>query len=53
MTRHELLVAYLGLILLELQHLKWIWLEYRKCPRCTRKNLECDCPERRKLKYLI
>ncbi len=51
-TQSELLWAYVSLIVVELLHLKWIWLEYRRCPRCGEKNVDCGCPSRRLLKYL-
>jgi len=38
-----LLIPIAGMIALELQHLKWIWLEYWSCRACGRKNLECGC----------
>ena len=30
-----------ALIVLELNHLKWIWWTYWDCRRCGRKNKEC------------
>lgn len=43
MSQAQLLVAIFGLMLLELCHLKWIWLEYWNCRRCRVKNLDCAC----------
>jgi len=51
-SQGEIAGAIVGLIVLELMHLKWIWLEHWLCPHCRVKNLECDCPQRRLLKYL-
>jgi len=52
MSQGEIACAIGELIVVELVHLKWIWLEYRLCPHCRVKNLECDSPQRRLLKYL-
>ncbi len=52
MTKAEILSAIVGLIAVELMHLKWIWLEHWSCPDCSVKNLDCGCPHRRLLKYL-
>jgi hypothetical protein len=46
LSRTELLVSIVGLIAVELLHLKWIWLAHWSCRRCYRKNLECDCSGR-------
>ena len=52
MTRGQLALAIVGMIALELAHLKWIWLAHWKCPKCSARNLDCACPSRRLLKYL-
>jgi hypothetical protein len=41
--RGEILAYSLGLLLLELNHLKWIWWEYWDCRKCGRKNRNCGC----------
>jgi hypothetical protein len=51
-SRSELLVAIVGLIVVELLHLKWIWLEHWTCPTCHVNNLTCKSPHRQLLKYL-
>ena len=43
MTRVEILASCVGLIVLELNHLKWIWWEFWDCRRCGVKNRECGC----------
>jgi hypothetical protein len=42
-SRTQVLIAILGLILLELNHLKWIWWEHWHCGRCGSKNRDCAC----------
>jgi len=32
------------LIVLEIQHLRWIWWEHWDCRRCRSKNKHCACP---------
>ncbi len=39
----ELLVSIVGLMAIEILHLKWIWLTEWTCRRCRLKNLECEC----------
>jgi hypothetical protein len=31
------------LIVLELNHLKWIWWTYWECSKCGRKHKDCGC----------
>ncbi len=45
-SRTELLAWIVALLVIEVLHLKWIWLSEWSCRRCTRKNLECDCTGR-------
>jgi hypothetical protein len=42
----EVLSWIVALIVLELFHLKWIWLSEWSCRKCSRKNLECACSGR-------
>ena len=42
-SRTELLIAIIGLIFLEVCHLKWIIWEYWNCGRCRVKNRQCGC----------
>jgi hypothetical protein len=47
----ELLMSIIGLIVVEVLHLKWIWLSEWTCRRCRLRNLECECSGRW-LRYL-
>ena len=38
-----LLFAILSMIVLEIQHLRWIWWEYWDCRTCSVKNKHCAC----------
>ena len=38
-----LLFAILSMIVLEMQHLRWIWWEYWDCRTCGVKNKHCAC----------
>jgi hypothetical protein len=46
LSRTELLAWIVALFVIEILHLKWIWLSEWSCRKCTRKNLECACPGR-------
>ena len=46
LSKPEILAWIVALLTLELCHLKWIWLSEWSCAKCSRKNLECDCPGR-------
>jgi hypothetical protein len=46
LSRTELLAGIMAMIVLELYHLKWIWLSEWSCPKCSRRNLECGCDGR-------
>ena len=50
-SRTELLTWIVALFIIEVLHLKWIWLSEWSCRRCHAKNLECAC-EGRWIKYL-
>jgi hypothetical protein len=50
-SRTELLAWITALFVIEVLHLKWIWLSEWSCRRCHQKNLACDCPGRW-VKYL-
>jgi len=45
-SQSELLTWIVALVILEVLHLKWIWLSEWDCRRCKQKNLACDCPRR-------
>jgi hypothetical protein len=38
-----LLFAIASMIVLEFQHLRWIWWEYWDCGTCGAKNKHCAC----------
>jgi hypothetical protein len=41
---HGQILAYsLGLLILELNHLKWIWWEHWSCRKCGAKHRHCAC----------
>ena len=46
LTRTELLGGIAAMIVLELYHLKWIWLSEWSCRKCSRRNLDCACSGR-------
>jgi hypothetical protein len=50
-SRTELISWIIALFVLEVLHLKWIWLSEWNCRRCQQKNLQCAC-EGRWIKYL-
>jgi hypothetical protein len=45
-----LLFAIVSMIVLEIQHLRWIWWEYWVCRDCGVKNKHCAC---RRFKWQI
>jgi hypothetical protein len=52
MSRPQLTIAILGLIALEVNHLKWIWWTYWDCRRCGRKHKDCGACGRAWLMFL-
>ena len=38
-----ILLWIVALMVLEIQHLKWIWWEYWSCRGCTAKHKDCAC----------
>jgi hypothetical protein len=52
MPRTLLLMAILGMILLELNHLRWIWWENWNCRRCGVKYKDCEYGHRKWIMYL-
>jgi hypothetical protein len=50
LTKTELLASITAMIVLEVYHLKWIWLSEWGCRKCRRKNIDCAC-DGRWLKY--
>ena len=42
-SRTEVFASCVALIVLELNHLKWIWWEYWSCRKCGEKNRDCGC----------
>ena len=43
MSQTELLVAITVLIVVEINHLKWIWWEHWHCRACTVVHKDCSC----------
>ena len=43
MSRTAILLWILALLLLEVQHLKWIWWEHWDCRGCSAKHKDCGC----------
>jgi hypothetical protein len=39
----QVLLWCIALIILELNHLKWIWWTYWECAKCGRKHKDCAC----------
>jgi hypothetical protein len=49
----ELFLAIVGLIVVEIYHLKWIWWEHWMCRSCGTANKNCSCgPPPKWFKYL-
>ena len=52
-SQTELFLAIVGLIVLEIYHLKWIWWEHWMCRSCGTQNKNCSCgPPPKWFKYL-
>ena len=49
MTHVQLLFAIVCMIVLEVNHLKWIWWTYWDCSRCDVRNKDCTCGRSRKI----
>jgi hypothetical protein len=45
-SQSQMLAWIVALFVIEVLHLKWIWLSEWSCARCSQSNLECDCPGR-------
>ena len=43
MSQTEILLWIVALLLLELNHLRWIWWEYWRCRSCSLVHRECGC----------
>jgi len=52
MPRTELFVSIVTMIVLEIYHLKWIWLSEWSCRKCGLKNIKCGCGNRKWSTYL-
>jgi len=52
MPRPLLLASILGMILLELNHLRWLWWENWSCRRCGVKYKDCAYGHRKWIMYL-
>jgi len=42
-SRTEILLWIVALLVLEVNHLKWIWWEHWSCRACTVKHKDCAC----------
>jgi hypothetical protein len=42
-SQTEAAIWIVCLLVLELNHLRWIWWEYWECKRCGQKHKACDC----------
>ena len=51
MTQTQLLVAITLLIVVEINHLKWIWWTQWQCRACGAKNRDCPCTD--KWKWMV
>jgi hypothetical protein len=43
LSQTQILLWCIALIILELNHLKWIWWTYWECAKCGRKHKDCSC----------
>lgn len=43
MSQTQIFLWCIGLIVLEVNHLKWIWWTYWECAKCGRKHKDCGC----------
>ena len=43
LSQTQVLLWCIALIILELNHLKWIWWTYWECAKCGRKHKDCGC----------
>jgi hypothetical protein len=39
----QILLWCIALIIVELNHLKWIWWTYWECAKCGHKHKDCGC----------
>jgi hypothetical protein len=52
LSHGQLLIMIGSMILLELNHLKWIWWTEWKCRGCGVANENCDCGRSKWVMYL-
>jgi hypothetical protein len=50
-SQTQLLVAIAVLIVVEINHLKWIWWTQWQCRTCNAKNRDCPCSD--KWKWMV
>jgi hypothetical protein len=43
LSQTQILLWCIALIILEVNHLKWIWWTYWECAKCGRKHKDCGC----------
>ena len=46
LSQSQLQASILAMLVLEVYHLKWIWLSEWSCRTCTQRNLDCTCARR-------
>ena len=51
MNQTQLLVAITVLIVVEINHLQWIWWTQWQCRTCKAKNRDCPCSD--KWKWMV
>jgi hypothetical protein len=51
-SQTEVLLWIVALIVLEIYHLKWIYLSEWSCRKCGEKHLHCPCESRKWVTYL-
>jgi hypothetical protein len=42
-SQTQILLWIVALLVLEVNHLKWIWWEHWSCRACTAKHKDCAC----------
>lgn len=52
MSQTQILLWIVALLVLELNHLKWIWWENWDCRRCRLKHKDCACGTTKWVMYL-
>ena len=53
MSHTQVILWISALLVLEINHFKWIWWTYWDCGGCRRKNKDCACGRSRKWLLLL